>query len=497
MARAQRELASERLILDLGSRQSLQEQIVRYFRNAIVSGQLRKGHPLPGSRRLARLQGVSRTTVMEAYQRLRAEGYVAARPRAGLFVADTLPEEFANATRSCPREAVPAPRASARSDESTRDPSFVPPQPGVATQGLAPGVPALDLFPWRVWNRISASLLGRRETRLFAWSDPRGEPALREAIAEYLGTLRGLSCDADQVIVGNGSHSLVERVLHVLTQPGDEVWFEEPGDPDSRAVLRAAGLDPVPVPVDEEGIDVAAGMRAAPRARLAIVAPSHHYPLGVTLSEARRRSLLAWAERAGAWIVENEIDGDYRFVRRPLESMYSMDRAGRVIFLGSFNKALAPGLRVGYLVVPPSLVDTLVSTAPPLSSPLVGVPQQMQLARFWHDGHLAAYLRQLREVHARRREALMAALRSEAEGVLNPVGPPEAGLRVPLRLETTLADGAIVEACRAQGLRVGRAMSSCYVGKPARNGFGIGFAATPEEMIAPAVRRLVEITRSH
>lgn len=483
MPRAQRDLAGERLVIDLQSEESLQDQLVRYFRNAIANGHLRRGHPLPASRRLAQLQGISRTTVTEAYQRLRSEGYVTARPRAGLFVADVLPEEFALATgagTSEPsRSRTPPERASQETD-----------------QRLTPGVPALDVFPWRVWNRISASLLRRRESRLIAWGDPRGEPALREAVAEYLGALRGLSCSPDQVIIGNGSQSLVEMVLHVLTRRGDDVWFEEPGDPASRAVLTAAGLNPLPVPVDHEGIDVAEGCRLAPRAKLAVVAPSHHYPLGVTLSDTRRRGLLRWAAQTDSWIIENEIDGDYRFVRRPHEPLFSMDCARRVIFLGSFNKALAPGLRVGYLVVPTALVEKLVSSAPHLSSPLVSVPQQMQLARFWSDGHLAAYLRQLREVHSRRREMLMEALRAEASEVLRPEVLPEAGLRVPLCLDTRLADGAVVEACRAQGLRVGRPLSSCYLGTPGRTGFSVGFASTPETAIGPAVRRLVEITRT-
>jgi GntR family transcriptional regulator / MocR family aminotransferase len=465
----------------------LQEQLLAFFRDSIGKGWLRAGSRLPSSRRLAERLGISRTTVVEAYDRLACEGYVESRPRAGVFVAPRLH----GGSRPFPGKAAAGGRrvhhGAAMRTLPDRGPSFA----SEHDLPLAPGIPAIDRFPWNVWSQLSVKLCRTAASRLVSWGDPRGELPLREAIAEYLGVTRGIGCSPEQIIVASGSQPLVETFTRAIAHAGDRVWFEEPGDPASRGVLRAMGLETVPVPVDDKGIDVEAGRLAAANARFAIVAPSHHYPLGFSMSLTRRKALLDWAEQHEAWIVENEIDADYRFVPGERPTLHSLDTAGRVIYLGSFNKALGPGLRIGYAVLPERLLGALRLTAQTVS-----VANQLLLARFWSSGHLAAHLRELREVHARRRAVLLAALRTDAGALLDTAPLPEAGLRLPVTLPPEVSDLEVASACPAAGIKVGRPFSSCYLSGRGACGMTIGFASTPEEQIGPAVAKLAAVIRA-
>lgn len=485
----------EALTLRRDASVSLQDQLAAFVRDAIRSGCIALGEKLPPSRQLAATLAVSRTTVVEAFEQLAAEGWVESRARAGLFVAARAP---ANGTgdRATNRASAAGPGAPpARPRLVTRQPVRASAHAGFSygteyDLPLAPGVPAIDRFPWHDWTRLSARVLRRPSARLVGWGDPRGELPLRAAIADHLAEARGIDCEPNQVIIGSGSQPLVEMLVRSIAAPGDAMWFEEPGDPASRAVLQNLGLEPVPIPVDAEGLNVDNGRIAAPRARLALVAPSHHYPLGIPMSDRRRRALVDWAANQRAWIIENEIDADYRFVTHAPRSVFALDTAERVIYLGSFNKAIAPGLRIGYAVVPRSLVGRLA----PLTS-TVGVPNQLMLARFWSDGHLRAHLKTLAEVHTRRRELLLEALRTEAPGLLA-AALPEAGLRLPIGMPGDRSDEAAARACVAAGIKVGRPFSTCYAGRPRQSGVTIGFASTREEVILPAVARLASVLRA-
>ena len=466
----------DELVLRRHDKAPLQEQALAYLRRSIRSGRIARGTRMPSSRRLAQELGASRTTIVEVYEHLKAEGYLVARPRVGLFVADVLPGEWAGAV-------------------SVR----VPPRPSSDGQGgdwrmagrlLMPSVPAVDHFPWREWIKLSSRVLQREETqRALAFGDPCGEPALRAVVAEYLSAFRGIPCSPDQIFVASGSQPLVEMIARALLGQNDRVWFEEPGDPVSRAVITALGLRPVPVPVDDDGLCVELGRATASDARLAVVAPSHQYPLTVTMSAERRRELLEWACSADAWILENEIDGDYRFAPQAVEPLAALD-PHRVIYLGSFNKCLAPGLRIGYAVVPARIVPLLR----PASS-LANVEQQLVLAELWRIVHLATHLHALRQVHLERRSILLEALARDAGDVLSALGPPEAGLRVTAVLTRDVPDGRIVRECAEAGVHLGRSLSACYATPARRPGLTIGFAATPADDIVPAVRQLAAIVR--
>ena len=293
------------LALDRAAPRSLQDQIVDYFRAAVLDGRLKAGTRVPSSRALAADHCVARITAVQAYERLVAEGYLAARPGSGLFVAESQLEQLL----------VPAP-PQRRARRKPRMPVLERSLPAMAMSQrpderlpLATGIPALDHFPWSDWARITARIHRERPLDALGHGDPQGERALREAIAEYLGAARGIACAAEQILVVAGSQQGIDLTARALTRPGDAIWTEEPGYPVGRAALQAAQLERVPIPVDEEGIDVAAGVRRAPTARLALVTPSHHYPLGFTMSLRRRLALLDWAERADAWILEDDYDG--------------------------------------------------------------------------------------------------------------------------------------------------------------------------------------------
>ncbi|MBV8168868.1 MAG: PLP-dependent aminotransferase family protein [Alphaproteobacteria bacterium] len=472
------------LALDRDAKQPLQDQIVGYFRAAVLDGRLKAGARVPSSRALALEHGVSRVTAVQAYDRLVAEGYLVARPGAGLFVADSVPDDHL----------LPAPARPPARPRITRpapaEPAFSLPRRPLDVLPLSVGIPALDQFPWSDWARLSARVHRSRPADLLGYGDARGEPALRTAIAEYLGAARGIACTPDQVLVVAGAQQGIALTARVLSKPGDTAWVEEPGYPLGRVALAAAGLSLAPVPVDDEGIDAGAGARIASRARLALVTPSHQYPLGALMSLRRRLALLDWADAADAWIIEDDYDGEYRYEGRPLAPLYTLDRADRVLYLGTFSKVLAPGLRLGYLVVPPDLVERFTTLKAAADRHAPRLPQQV-LAAFVAEGRLAAHLRRMRTLYARRRGALLDALAREAAGRLIAGDAPQAGLHLVARLQDARDDAAITE--RALAARVHAApLSSFYNGAPRVRGFVLGFAGTPEREMAPAVRRLVK-----
>ena len=475
------------LALDRSAARSLQDQIVDYFRAAVLEGRLKAGTRVPSSRALAADHGVARITAVQAYERLVSEGYLAARAGSGLFVAESQLE------RPARPEAATARRARARPSMPTLMRAIpdlaMPPRP-VESLPLCTGIPALDHFPWSDWARITARLHRERPLDALGHGDPQGERKLREAIAQYLAAARGIACAAEQILVVAGSQQGIDLTARTLARPGDAIWIEEPGYPVGRAALQAAALERVPVPVDAEGIDVAAGARLAPAARLALVTPSHHYPLGFTMSLRRRLALLDWAEAADAWILEDDYDGEYRYGGRPLAPLYTLDRGHRVLYLGTFSKIMAPGLRLGYLVVPADAVDAFAALKAASDRHAPSLTQRV-LARFIEEGRLAAHLRRMRVLYARRRLALLDVLEREARGVLRASNAPEAGLHLVARLAVPADD--VAASRRALEKRVYAApLSTYYAGAEPEHGFVLGFANTREDRMSPAVRRLVE-----
>ncbi|MBO9575373.1 MAG: PLP-dependent aminotransferase family protein [Sphingobium sp.] len=471
------------LSLDRDGEGSLQTQVVAYFRAAIIEGRLRRGLRLPSSRQLARDHDISRTTAVEAYERLIAEGYLVSRPGSGIFIAERIPEDFTPENAARPAKAA---RVGSRSRhvEILDLRNYQMP--------LAPGQPAVDLFPWTEWNRHMAAVLRGRPHNEIAHGDPFGERPLREAIADYLAAMKGIRCDPAQIVVVGGTVQIFDLAFELMRDFSGKALIEDPVYPFVRLRIPRLGFELVGAPVDDHGMDVGQGIAMAPYAKFAFVSPSHNVPSGACLSLERRQKLVDWADQTGAWIFENEFDGDFRFTSRPLPTCYSLSRTNRVILIGSMSKPFAPGLRVGYLLLP----HELLTRAHEIVVPQATVSTQLAMARLCASGSLATHLRHLRTVHEHRRDLLLAAIDEHLSGLVELVHAPEAGLRVVVSLPDGTDDLGLVMAAHHIEVKL-EALSGCYVDRPRQSGLMMGFGSTPEGQIAPAVERLAGLIRAH
>jgi GntR family transcriptional regulator/MocR family aminotransferase len=349
------------------------------------------------------------------------------------------------------------------------------------------GLPALDAFPRKLWSTTlvrAARALGEAD---LGHPDPAGLRGLREAIAAYLGVSRGIACSPDQVLVTAGFQGALSLVRSVLLRPGDAVWVEDPGYLQARQALELAGASLVPIPVDREGMRVHAGLIAAPRAKLAVVTPTHQSALGVALTLPRRLALLAWAAEARAWVLEDDYDSEFRYTGHPLPALKNLDRGERVIFAGSFSKVLFPGLRLGYLVVPDALTDAFLRASRLLDC---GQPplQQRAVAAFMEQGHFGRHLRRMRTLYAERRQALATALRSTFDERV--VLELEAGgMHLLARFPRIADDGAMVRRALAAGLAP-TALSGLVMAHDCGQGLLLSFTNIPDSEAGTVVARL-------
>jgi GntR family transcriptional regulator/MocR family aminotransferase len=479
--------------LDPAAPLPLHVQLREGLRTAILDRRLPRGARLPASRVLAADLGCARGTVVLALEQLTAEGYLTARPGSATRVAAILPDDALPHSGSIARSAVgPAPTLSRRGAERVRAPSQrYMAGPGVP-DAFALGRPAVDAFPYEVWARLLQAEWRHGPAERI---DPRGSPALRGAIAAFLAQARGVVCEADDVIVTAGIRQSLRLLAELLLDPVETAWVEEPGFPGIARALAGAGLRIAPIPIGPGGLSASRGTAAAPAARLAVVTPAQHYPLGYAMSLENRLDLLAWADAVSGWIVEDDYDGAYRYAGRPLAPLRALDRGGRVIYVGSFSKLLLPALGLSYLVLPRGLVapvnQALAETGP--APPGIG---QWALARFIEDGHLAGHLRRTRRLYALRQEALVQAAGRYAADVIA-VAPMEGGMHLIARpgpaWTPSFADGAAAAALGRAGISA-VALSAYHAGTP-EPGLLLGYAAVPERAIEPAVRRMAETLR--
>ena len=457
-------------------------QLYDTLRRAILDSRIPAGEQLPSARTLARDLKVSRTTTEDAYAQLLAEGFVVRRTGSGTFVARI--ETVRGPSAGARKEPLPGPRRlSTRAAMLARHLCF---PEEARPRAFAAASPAVDLFPVHTWRRLMARSLRRAEHRSLGSSNPAGFEPLREAIASYLAASRGVVCTPERVVILTSSQQALDLAVRLLIDPGDKVWIEEPGYPGAKATLLANGANMIPVPVDSEGLNVERGTRLAPRARLAYVTPSHQYPLGVTLTLERRLALLDWANRQGAWILEDDYDGEFRYTGRPLAAVQGIDPHQRVIYIGTFTKVLFPALRLAYAVVPEDLVDAFV-VARGVSDGHPPAPSQIALADFFAEGHFGAHIRRMREVYRERRDALVAAAgRHLAELDLRST---DAGLHAVANLKSRAND-------RAASGRIARAgvdaqpLSRFYLGPPTSPGLFLGYAALSPAEISDAVKNM-------
>jgi GntR family transcriptional regulator/MocR family aminotransferase len=478
--------AIDSLMLRFDAKAPLYEQIYTSLRERILAGELPRGVRLPSSRQLSSQLGVARSTVLQALDALHAEGYLVARRASSTCVAPELPEEL-HRPRTPPttRPAKP-PRLSAAARAMATLPAGAP-RLGVSPRAFRPGVPALDLFPTSVWSRLLAREASRASAGLLNGTDAAGHPALREAIALHVSASRGVRCTADQVFVTTGTQEAFELAAQLVLDPGDSAWLEEPGYLGARHAILAAGARVVPVPVDERGLDVAAGIARAPDARLIQLAPSHQYPLGITTSLARRLQLLAFAARSRAVILEDDYDSEFRHRGRPIMALQGLDDTGCVIYVGTFSKTMFPGLRIGFLVVPTPYVDAFARARSMVPAPASAI-DQAALARFIADGHFATHLRRMRSAYRERAEALIAALDADCSGALVP-HPSETGMQLWAELRHGLSDSRVRDEARLRGVECS-AVSDYYLGRPQRAGLVLGFGCVRPQQMRTATQRL-------
>jgi GntR family transcriptional regulator/MocR family aminotransferase len=433
----------------------LYRQIYQRFRQSIADGQLHAGERVPSVRALAAELNLARGTVEMAYQLLIGEGYLQARGPAGTVVAPLL---------------QPVARPVSVATDNPVAAALV--HSGAMPGGLQAGLPALDQFPRKLWNRLASRELRHSGIDGLIYPDSRGDAGLRAAVAGYLGVSRGIVCSARQVFICAGYPGILDLICRSLLKEGDQCWFEEPGYFLARRFLQEAGAQLVPVPVDGEGLNVEEGRRLADNAGFAVVTPSHQSPLGVSLSLPRRQALLDWANRKGSWIIEDDYDSEYRYQGRPLPALKSIDNQGRVLYAGTFSKVLAPGLRLAYLVVPDSQVGRFAVMADRMHN---HCPQLLQatVATFIRDGHFARHLKKMRSLYAQRRTLLIDALHEQLREDLQ-VDQQAGGMHLIGHLPAAYDDEQVAAHARILGLAV-VPLSVCYGGTAKAPGLMLGF----------------------
>ncbi|RDS83863.1 PLP-dependent aminotransferase family protein [Dyella monticola] len=475
--------------LDTASGMPMYDQLSEWFRRAIVDGRLRPGQRVPSTRALAKELNISRVPVLSAYEQLFAEGYLETFTGAGTCVASAIPDEALKparaSERATPRQsAPPALRKVAQRVEGLR----TPPQTWANNHGaFRVGLPAIDHFPTTAWSKLINRHARKPPIEQMVYGHAMGYLPLREAIAEYLGTVRAVRCDASQILITTGSQQGLQICVHALLETKDHVWMEDPGYPGASQALRTVGVKAVPVPVDDEGLNVDEGIRRCRNARAAYISPSHQFPLGVTMSAARRMQLLSWAARTGAWIIEDDYDSEYRFGGRPLASLQGMDTDDRVIYVGTFSKVMFPALRVGYVVIPKDLVPAfaVVRDAFDTFSPTL---YQAALTDFIREGQFARHIRRMRALYLERRTALLEAIDQHMDGKLQVTGT-HAGMQLTALLPRGIDDVALSIKTARLGIST-RPLSICFAKRPVRGGVILGYSGASVTEIRDGVRKL-------
>lgn len=481
--------------LDRAAPATLSGQVYDAVRQLILAATLKPSQRLPASRQLATDLGLARNTVIDAYAQLCDEGYVVSRVGAGSFVASTLPESQLHARLP---EVEPAgagrrgaPVVSARL--SARGTAVLDEVAIWEGGGFAPCVPELSEFPFHVWQRLVSKAWRQMRASDTRYGAPGGHAGLRAAIAEHVQLVRQVRCQPQQVVIVNGAQHGIDLCARLLADAGEQVWMEDPGYPGARRVFRAANLELVPVRLDGEGMAPTPQQWRQPP-RLVYITPSHQFPTGVVMSLRRRRELLDAAARHGSWIIEDDYDGEFRFTGKPIASLQGIDDAQKVIYLGTFSKALFPGLRLGYLVLPESIAERFA-----LASAQLGFEgrqvTQAALAAFMREGHFAAHIRRMRMVYAQRGALLSQVWRAELGDQLAPLSGADTGMHMIAHLPPGL-DHAISLAAAQQGI-VAQSLHSLFLGGPDRGGLVLGYGAVHEQEIRRQGRALARLVRQH
>lgn len=476
------------LSIDRSDPSPLHRQLFINLRDCILQGIIKPGTRLPSTRLLAQDLEVSRNTVLSAFDQLMAEGYLESRVGAGSYISSQLPDDLLHLkkndvkTSSNPRQIKLSKQAEALRPTASKSPYHQGP--------FAPGRPELNQFPFETWSRLLGKHWRRPKIEYLSGNPVGGATALREALAEHLGQTRAVKCSPDQVIVLSGSQQAIHLVIRAFAEPNDPILMEDPGFPGIRNSILAAGAEPIPVPIDEQGFKLEDAKLLAPTARLACLSPSHQYPLGPTMSLQRRLEILNWAKQNDKFVLEDDYDSEYRYTGRPLSSLQGLDTDNRVLYVGSMSKVMFSGLRIGYLVVPEDLVNVFLALRRDIDghSPAVA---EAALAEFISEGHLSAHIRRMRTLYQTRQGTLVSLIQSKCSDFLT-VEPQECGMHLVAFLRPDIADKEVEAHCRKEGLML-RALSTFYKGPNRKNALIIGFAGTEKKAMPALVDQLTTI----
>lgn len=478
------------IALEVEGDRPLYRQIFDWFRQAILSGQLRPGQSVPSTRSLASHLRVSRAPVLAAFELLHAEGYLESRTGAKTRVTMALPERVTKHAVDRNGGETRLPRGPRTVGGKPIAWIWAPDEPWLQhTAAFRVGVADVRHFPTRIWSSILARHARTPPPRT---TGSMGLQQLRVAIAEYLRVTRDVHCVPEQIMVVNGTQNGLQIAARVLLGSGDSVWMEDPGYWGARGAFESIGANPVPVSVDNEGLDVAEGLRRKPGARVAYVTPAHQFPMGYTMSVTRRMALLDWATRNDAWIIEDDYDSEFRFSGQPISSLQSLDTDSRVVYIGTFSKAFSAGLRIAYLVIPMDLVPAFRTArqAIDITSPTLC---QMALADLMQSGHFARHIRRMNRIFSTRREVLIAALGQHVGDSLEIVGTV-AGLHLVGLLPQGTNDDAVARSLANAGISA-IPLSTCYLKRGTEAGLILGYANVEVDEIQEATKVLAAILR--
>jgi GntR family transcriptional regulator / MocR family aminotransferase len=491
----------EAVTLNPESSVPLYRQLYDEIRRAILTGRLSVGTRLPSTRQLADQLAVSRNTVVNAFEQLLAEGYIESRTGDGTYVARTLPDDLLGAGENR-RQSSPVTvqgRRLSKRGESILSNHWVKPLPFGESSPLPfrSGTPTMETFPFDIWHRLEARHWRYPDYGLLTYGESAGYMPLRRAVADYLRGARAVQCTPEQILIVSGAQQAFDLAGRVLLDPGDTMWIENPCYSSARQAFMNTGARMVSVPVDEEGLNVAAGIARSQHlspARMVYVTPSHQHPLGVTMTLTRRLTLLEWANSVGAWILEDDYDSEYRYASRPLAALQGLDQQHRVIYVGTFSKVLFPSLRLGYMVVPPDLIEafTAARTLTDRHSPL---RDQAVLADFIAEGHFARHIRRTRIVYAERQQTLVRVTR-EIAGDLIEMRQADTGMHIIGWLPPGVEDRAVSRAAAQCGVEA--VPISAYWSDPdplPRGGLILGYAALDESAMRRGMRVLADVMR--
>jgi GntR family transcriptional regulator/MocR family aminotransferase len=472
---------------------TLFQQIYEGLRQAILSNRLRIGVKLPSTRLLAKELKVSRNTVMAVYDQLIAEGYLQGKTGAGTFVAGDLDLELLETRKVKSRPDSTASRQVARRGQVFFETSYTFTDEPNKPRAFQTGFSAVDEFPIEIWARITSRRLRTMPRHRLDYCETEGYPPLREEIAKYLTASRGVRCEANQVIIVAGSQQGLDLIARVLLDVGDEAWIEDPNYVGAKGAFLGAGAKLIPVPLDAEGLSVKKGKQLSKKAKLAYLTPSHQFPLGVVMSLSRRLELLEWANQNAAWIVEDDYDSEYRYEGKPLMALQGLDNDHRVIYIGTFSKVLFPSLRLGYLVVPPDLVENFTRTLSFIShhAPMI---EQIVLTDFIREGHFGRHIRRMRSIYSERQQVLINAIRENLSDYLK-VEKDVAGMHLVAWLNNGLNDREVAEKALEYGVYTPPLSFYCVQTK-VRDGLLLGYTGISPTEILQGVQRLKKMFES-